>query len=419
MNQISRHILCIDLKSFFASVECVDRGLNPFLTPLVVANKSQGTGAITLAVTPYLKNLGIKGRTRLYEIPKDISYTIVNPRMSRYIEMSKKVVQIYLDFVSTQDLHIYSIDECFLDVTNYLKMYHKTDEELAEEILKTIEEKTGLTATCGIGPNLFLAKVAMDTEAKLYKNGIAKWTYEDVETKLWSIAPLSKVWGIGPRMEKKLQTLGMKNVGDIAKTNRLTLKQKFGVLGEELWYHANGIDDAIISDFQKEAKEKSFHHSQVLMKDYYGEDVLLLVKEMLDVLTQRLRVAHLEASHIGFGVSYSKNIGGGFFHSVKLESGFDLTQDFFPYCVTLFESFYEENTPIRRISISLGHLHPKTGVQLNLFESITQKEKEEKIALTMDEITHRFGKNSLLFATSLLPSSTARIQNEKIGGHHA
>ena len=192
---IKRNIMCIDLKSFFASCECIERGLDPFKVPLVVANDKQGNGAITLAITPYLKKQGIASRTRLYDIPNNIKYTIVPPRMKLYIKKSKEVVNIYLDYVSQEDLHIYSIDECFLDVTDYLKLYKKTDYELAEEILKTIYEKTGLTATCGIGPNMLLAKVAMDVEAKKYKNGIAKWTYEDIPTKLWPITPLSKMCG--------------------------------------------------------------------------------------------------------------------------------------------------------------------------------------------------------------------------------
>ena len=184
---INRNIMCIDLKSFFASCECIERGLDPFKVPLVVANPNQGNGAITLAITPKLKAQGIPSRVRLYDIPKNIKYEIVPPRMKLYINKSKEVVNIYLDYVSSDDLHIYSIDECFLDVTNYLKMYKKTDYELAEEILNTIYKKTGLTATCGIGPNLLLAKVAMDIEAKKYKNGIAKWTYNDIEEKLWQI----------------------------------------------------------------------------------------------------------------------------------------------------------------------------------------------------------------------------------------
>ena len=142
-------------------------------------------------------------------------------------EKSKEVVSIYLDYVAPEDLHIYSVDECFLDVTDYLKLYKKTDYELAEEILKTVEEKTGLTATCGIGPNLLLAKVAMDTEAKKYKNGIAKWTYDDIPEKLWPITPLSKMWGIGPRMEKKLNNLNIYTIKELANFDKNILKDNF------------------------------------------------------------------------------------------------------------------------------------------------------------------------------------------------
>lgn len=199
--KLVRNIICIDLKSFFASCECVERKLDPFITPLVVAEPNRD-GAITLAVTPYMKSLGVKSRGRIYEISKKIDYTVVRPRMSLYIKKSKEVVNIYLDYVSIDDLHIYSIDECFLDVTNYLKMYNKTTKELALDIMKSIYNKTGLYATAGIGPNMLLAKIAMDTEAKKNKDFIAEWTYDDVEKKLWNICPLSNMWGIGSRMEK-------------------------------------------------------------------------------------------------------------------------------------------------------------------------------------------------------------------------
>ena len=225
-----RNILCIDLKSFFASCECVERNLDPFSVPLVVANPNQGNGAITLAVTPYLKNQGVKGRTRLYEIPKHIKYHIVPPRMSLYIKKSSEVINIYLDYVSKDDMHVYSIDEAFLDVTNYLKMYKMTDYELAQKILNDVETRTGLTATCGIGPNMLLAKVAMDVEAKKYKNGICKWTYDNVKTSLWPITPLSKVWGIGPRMQIKLNALGIYKVQDLATYDKRKLKEKFGIM---------------------------------------------------------------------------------------------------------------------------------------------------------------------------------------------
>ncbi len=414
---VKRNIMCIDLKSFFASCECVERGLDPFKVPLVVANKKQGNGAITLAVTPALKKQGIPGRVRLYDIPKNIKYEIVPPRMKLYIEKSKQVVGIYLDYVAPEDLHIYSIDECFLDVTDYLKLYKKTDYELAEEILKTVEEKIGLTATCGIGPNLLLAKVAMDTEAKKYKNGIAKWTYDDVPEKLWPITPLSKMWGIGPRMEKKLNILNVYTVGELAHFDKNILKDKFGVMGQELWNHANGIDLSKISDFKVAPKDKSYSHSQVLFKDYDGNNVKLIIAEMVDVICARLRASNKESSVIGFGIGYSKDINGGFYHSIKLETPTDSPREITNICFLIFDRYYN-NLPIRKVSISCGGLTKKMGVQLNLFEPIENKKDELKVNTAIDEIKNKFGKNSIVKASSLLPDSTAIIRNQKIGGHH-
>ncbi|MEG1287942.1 MAG: Y-family DNA polymerase [Bacilli bacterium] len=414
---INRNFLCIDLKSFFASCECLERNIDPFTYPLVVASNTQGQGAITLAITPFLKTLGVKSRTRLFDIPKNIKYTIVPPRMSLYVTKSKEVVNVYLDFVSSDDLHIYSIDECFLDVTNYLKLYKKTDYELAEEILETVYKKTGLTATCGIGPNMLLAKLSMDIEAKKYKNGIAKWTYEDIPDKLWPITPLSKIWGIGPRMEKNLNTLRIYSVEDLAKYDRNILKDKFGVMGLELWNHANGIDLSRIDDFKKVPKDKSYSHSQVLFKDYFEDNTKLIITEMVEVLTARLRKNNNQACIIGFGVNYSKEIQGGFFHSLKLDAPTDSTKEIIKQCNIIFDRYYDF-LPIRKVSISLGGLIRKTGVQLNIFESPEEIDNEKRINETIDEIKNRFGKNSINKASSLLKDSTAISRNEKIGGHH-
>ncbi len=417
MKKLHRNILCIDLKSFFASVECIEKNLDPFTTPLVVANKSQGNGAITLAVSPYLKTLGIPGRTRLYQIPKNIKYIIAPPRMKLYIKKSKEIINIYLSFISKEDLHIYSIDECFLDVTDYLHYYKTNDIELAKKILDTIKERTGLTATCGIGPNMVLAKIAMDIESKHTKDNLAKWDYEDIPTKLWPITPLSKVWGIGPRLEKRLNLIGINKIEDLAKSDCFYLKNKFGVLGEELWYRANGIDNSIIREF-KDSPQKSIGHSQILMKDYYNDAILLIIKEMMEVLTERLRYSNLETGNVGFSLGYSKAVGGGFHHQLKLNNSTDDTLELYNYCKDMFEKYYEENMPIRRVAISLGALSPKKGIQLNLFNDLDNQLKEDKIKHTVDEIKARFGKNSILNTTSLLPNSTAKERNQKIGGHH-
>lgn len=412
----NRNILCIDLKSFFASVECIKRNLNPFTTPLVVCDPTRN-GAITLAVTPYLKKFGVKGRSRVYELPKNINILKVPPRMRLYQEMSKEVIKVYLEYISSEDLHIYSIDECFLDVTDYLKLYKKTDYELALDILKRIEEKTGLTATAGIGPNMLLAKVSMDIEAKHNKDNIAKWTYDDLD-KLWDITPLSKMWGIGYRMEHHLNEMGLKKVGDVAKYDVDKLKKRFGVLGIELWQHANGIDESIIKHINKqEVIEKSYSHSQVLFRDYYDHDITIIIYEMLDVLCRKLRRNKKLCGLIAFGIGYSHNVGGGFYHSLKLDSKTEDINVLYRECIRIFDKYYNYS-PIRKVSISFGKLENNDKLQLNLFENFEEIKIKKDMNEAIDEIKEKYGNNSILNASSLLEASTIRDRNQKIGGHH-
>ena len=421
-NVNENNIIAIDLKSFFASCECIERGLDPFTTPLVVCDPNRN-GAITLAVTPFLKKFGVPGRCRVYElskynIPKYIKIIKAPPRMSLYIKKSKEVLSCYLEFVAKEDMHVYSIDEVFLDVTNYLKLYQKTSYELAEDIMKRIKEKTGLTTTAGIGPNLLLAKVAMDIEAKHNTNNIAMWSKDDIEEKLWPITPLSKMWGIGPRMERNLNKLGLYKVGDIANFDKNKLKEKFGIMGLELWNHANGIDSSKISDFNNLTKDKSISHSQVLFKDYNGENIHIIIREMIEVLTKRLRENNKQTSLIGLGIGYSKNVGGGFYHMQKLDNATTNEKVIYDICETLFDKYYED-LPIRKVSISLGRLSDDTGVQLNLFESFDSIKKEKEENKAIDEIKRKYGNNSILKASSLLSDSTIKERNGKIGGHNA
>lgn len=411
-----RHIICIDLKSFFASCECLEKGVDPFSYPLVVANPDQGNGAITLAITPYLKSKGVKSRGRLYEINKNIKYEIAKPKMGLYLKKSKEVVSVYLDYVAQEDLHIYSIDECFLDVTHYLKLYNKTDYELGVDILNKVLEKTGLTATCGIGPNMLLAKVAMDIEAKHAENFIAKWTYEDVKTKLWSITPLSNMWGIGKRMEKNLNILGIKSIGDIAKYDKNILKDKFGIMGLELWNHSWGIDESVISDYKTIAKDMSYSHSQVLFKDYNEQNIKIIIKEMVEVICARMRKNHKQCQVISFGIGYSKSVGGGFYHSIKMPIATDNEKEIYNECIYMFDRYYEF-MPIRKVSISCGKIVAKVGVQLNLFEKFEDIKESENLNNAIDEIKEKYGKNALLKASNLLNDSTMIERNKKIGGH--
>ena len=272
--RINRSIICIDFKSFYASVECVSRGLDPFKSALVVADRSRGKGALCLAVSPYLKMIGVPSRVRIFDIPDKLKDTIIyaKPRIETYMKTTIKLVEFYLSMFDKNDIYVYSIDEAFLDVTNYLKYYSKDVYSLALDIVKGINELTKLPVSVGIGPNMLLAKLAMDIESKHCKNSIAMWGYEDVETKLWEVTPLSKMWGIGDRMERNLNLLSMFKVGDIANSDINILKDSFGIIGEELWYHANGIDMSLISDKSKlKTVSKSYGSSQVLFHDYSGD----------------------------------------------------------------------------------------------------------------------------------------------------
>ena len=415
VNMNERNILCIDLKSFFASVECVERNLDPFTTPLIVADPSRKGGAITLAVTPYMKTLGVPSRGRVFEIPKNIKYITATPRMSLYVKKSKEVINCFLDFVSKEDMHVYSIDEAFLDVTDYLKLYKMNDVTLAKTIMARIKEKTGLTSTCGIGPNLLLAKVALDIESKHSPDFIAKWTYDDVKTKLWNITPLDEMWGIGSKTMKKLNDLGIYKVGDINKYSKDFYKKRFGVLGEELYLHSNGIDNSNIKDDKYEIKNKSYGLSQILYKDYTPEEAILIVKEMCETICKRLRSNKKVCGVVGFGIGYSRSVGGGFYHSKKLSESTDNENVIFSVCKSIYESYIEEE-PIRKVSISLGKITDNNYVQLNLFEEVNETINE--ISMVVDEINKKFGDNAILKASSLLNYSTIKMRNKKMGGHN-
>ena len=411
-----RNIIAIDMKSFFASCECVERDLDPFKTPLVVADPTRN-GAITLAVTPYLKKQGVPGRTRVYMIPKNIKYQVVPPRMSLYIKKSKEIVSIFLEFVSKEDIHVYSIDESFLDVTDYLKMYNMTDYELAKKIMKTIYDRTKLTSTAGIGPNMLIAKVAMDIEAKHNKDNIAKWTYDDIKEKFYPITPLSKFWGIGPRMEKRLNALGLYKIGDIANYDKNKLIKKFGVMGEEIYNHSRGIDLARISDFNTSPKDKSYGQSEVLYKDYYEENIDLIISNICDNLAARLRKHNKLAGTVSFGIRYSKSYGGGFYHSRKLITATDDSKIIHEVCLSIFQKFYED-LPIRGVSINLSGLVNNSSRQLNLFEEYKEVKAKSNINHAVDNIKSKYGRNSIIKASNLLKDSTAIERNKKIGGHH-
>ncbi len=401
-----RVIMSIDLKSFFASCECVNRGLDPFSTPLVVADTSRGNGAMTLAVTPYLRNKGVNSRSRVFELPKNIKIIFAKPRMKLYETYSEKVREIFKSFISEEDIHIYSIDEVFMDVTDYLKYYKMTDIELAKTIMKTIKDKTGLTSTCGIGPNIFLSKVAMDVEAKHNKEFIAKWTFNDIETKLWNLEPLSTIWGIGKNTEKKLNNLGIKKVKDINNYTRDFYIRRFGnVAGNDIWCKANGIDFTTIKDLNERTRDKSISMSQILYRDYSKEEAILIVKEMNDMLSKKLRRMNKTTKLVYLGINYSRDLCKSFKETILLNESEDIPERIYEVLEYIYYKNIE-NLPIRKVTIAYSKLSDKKCTQLSLFESnIIENDEYHK---AIDKINERFGDTSLLRASSLLKNSTIK-----------
>lgn len=417
--KLHRHILCIDLKSFYASVECAVRQLDPFKTALVVADAGRGGGSIVLAVSPYLKTLGIPSRLRVYELPNDVDMIIAKPRMQLYLEYSARIIEIYLKFISQDDLYVYSIDEAFLDVTEYLTYYKMTDKELAKKILATIYEETKLFATVGIGPNMLLAKLALDIESKKAPDFIAKWDYEDIKEKLWPVEPLSEMWGIGHRMQKNLNRLGLATIGDIAAYNPLELKRQFGILGEELYYHTHGIDMSVIQHKQKlRSKSKSYGVGQTLFSDYHVPDVFQIILEMVDDVSRRLRLSKKVAKTIHLGIGYSKDVGGGFSRQMSLEQATSSAHYIYEVCLALFEKHYEDE-PIRRVHVSTSNLMEAHVYQFSLFEDPEQLLKEQNLFDAIDQVKSIHGKNKINRASSELKYSTTKARNKMIGGHNA
>ena len=420
--QTHRNIICIDLKSFYASVECALRGLDPFKTMLVVADKSRGDGSICLATTPYLKELGALSRGRIFELPEHLKEDIIyaKPQMKKYLEYTMKIVEIYLSFISDEDLYVYSIDEAFLDVTNYLTYYKMSDFELAEKICKTIEEKLSLPVSCGVGPNMLLAKLAMDLEGKHLEHSIAKWTYDDVKEKLWPIQPLSKMWGIGRRMERNFNLMGIRTIGELANYDVIELKRRFGVIGEELYYHANGIDMSMIQDkYLLRSKNKSFGNSQVLFKDYYVPDIYTIIMEMADEISRRLRMAKKQGKTLHIGIGYSKDFGGGFSRQRSFEYPTNSFTTIYEMCLSIFNSLYDKESAIRSVSISISDLSNISNIhQLSIFEDYDEMKREEELLSMIDKIKLAHGKNSVNRGSSLTKASTIKERNKFIGGHH-
>ncbi len=485
--------LCIDLKTFYASVECVERGLDPLTTNLVVADNSRTEKTICLAVTQSLKSYGISGRSRLFEVIQkvkevnnsrkkiayafsgksfdnteiianpnlELDYIIAPPRMAHYIKYSAKIYNIYLKYVASEDIHVYSIDEVFMDITNYLNTNNITPHEFAMKIIKDVLKETGITATVGIGTNMYLAKVAMDIEAKKMKpdqDGVRIAVLDEINYryKLWNHTPLTDFWRIGKGYSKKLNECGLKTMGDIAKfsiKNEDILYDLFGINAELLIDHAWGYEPCTIKHIKNyKPTGKSFGTGQVLHSPYNFDKTRLILKEMLDNLSLELidkgYVTNQLVITIGYDVENLTNP-----EILKTYTG-EITYDYLgraipkhshwtvnlpKYTVSskiitteslkLFDEIVNKNLLVRRINISATRLKTETPrinfEQLSLFDNSnntidnTELEKEKRAQESILKIKKRFGKNAIMKGMNLEDGATMKDRNNQIGGHKA
>ena len=417
---MEKSFLCIDLKTFYASVECVERHLDPFNTNLVVADPSRGRGAICLAVTPKMKMLGVKNRCRIYEIPPNIKYIVALPRMKKYIEYSANIYAIYLKYFSKDDIHVYSIDEAFIDVTKYLKLYKVTAVELAKIVINNIFNKYGITATAGVGTNLYLAKVALDITAKHSVTNIGFLNEEKYKKELWYHRPLKDFWQIGNGIEKRLNKLRIFDMYDIAHTEPKRLYKEFGVNAEYIIDHAFGRESCTIEDIKRyNPKSNSLSNSQVLFEDYSFEKARIVLKEMVELGSLRLIEQNLSTNKIKLYVGYSKDIINSTGGTERIINYTNVYSELLKPFLKIYDESTNRNVGIRRIGISFDNVLETNNVQLTLFKDQTKIDKEKKLELTINNIKNKMGKNKVLRGIDLQEGATAIIRNQLIGGHNS
>ena len=414
-----RSYLCIDLKTFYASVECVERNLDPFNTNLVVADPSRGSGAICLAISPKMKMLGVKNRCRIYEIPSKIKYIVAIPRMSKYIEYAANIYGIYLKYFSKEDIHVYSIDEAFMDATNYLNMYKMTEVELAKKIMKDIFDTYGITATAGIGTNMYLAKIALDITAKHSATNIGYLDEEKFQKDLWQHKPLSDFWQIGNGIEKRLNKMRIYNMFDIAHADSKRLYKEFGVNAEYLIDHSWGKESCTIADIKAyKPKTNSISNSQILFQDYSFEKARLVLKEMVELGSLRLIECNLVTDTVQLYIGYSKDAIKASGGTKKIKTSTNIYSELLKTFLSLYDETTNKNIGIRKIGISFANVIEAENIQLNLFIDQKKIDREKKLELAMCSVKNKMGKNMILRGMNLEEGATTLIRNKLIGGHN-
>ncbi len=419
-----RDIFCIDVKSFFASVEAVRRKIHPLDAYIIVVSNTVSKGAVVLASSPKVKKeFNIKTGSRRFEIPDDKKLMIVEPSMGLYLRVNAMLLDIFRRYVSEDDLLIYSIDEAFLDISSVTEIFGEPH-DIAKMIKDEVWNRLKLVVAVGIGDNPLLAKLALDNDAKYSASQIAYWSYERVPYTVWKIKTLKDMWGISYGYEKRLNNLGIRSVYDLAHSDPNVLKSSLGIIGLQLFYHSHGVDYSIIRE-KTPTMRKSYSKGQILLSDYTDKDeILFIIREMTEEVAARLRSHDMLCQNIslfvGFGRPKSEsdifeNKRNGFSKSHKLSRASNSTSELFENFCHLFLSNWMDE-PVRQINISCNDLIISSHVQLNLF-SMQQDIRQKKIDLVIDNIRNKYGKTSVFRAYNLMHGSTFLQRSGFVGGH--
>ncbi len=414
-----RHYICIDLKSFYASVEAVERGLDPMTARLVVADPERSKNTICLAVSPAMKALGVKNRCRIMDIPSGIDYICAVPRMQKYIDYSAEIYGIYLKYFSKDDIHVYSIDESFIDVTEYESLYRRSPREIGLMVMNDILETLRIRATCGIGTNLYLTKIALDIVSKHSADFIGELDEERYRCNLWQHRPLTDFWMIGRGTASSLEKKAIFTMKDITEADEDMLYRTYGINAELLIDHAWGYEPVTIRDIKTYTPRfHSLSNGQMLMRDYDFEGAELVIKEMADLLCLDLIDLGMVTQSITMYVGYSMKVdlpsGRG---TERLSEETNAPLIIIPAAVRLYERIADRCHPIRRLSITCNNVVPETYVQLSFFTDSQRIEKDRNIQKAIISIKDRYGGDAVLRGMSYMEGATTMIRNHQIGGH--
>ena len=387
-------------------------------TKLVVADETRTDKTICLAVSPALKALGIKNRCRLFEVPKDIDFIIAPPRMKKYIEYAAEIYGIYLKYIDKNDIHVYSIDECIIDATDYLKIYKLKAKEFVSKLMSEISEKLHIPSSAGIGSNMYLAKIALDITAKHAPDRIGWLNEEKFIKTLWKHQPLSDFWGISRGTIDRLAKHGIYDMEGIAKANEDLLYKEFGINAELLIDHAWGREPCLMSDIKNyKAKSRSISSSQILPENYNFKDAKLVMQEMLQNGCYDLFRQHYVTQLIHLYIGYGDKKGDGAKGTSRMNVTTNLNSIIGDYACKLFDKIVDKNRPIRRIGYDFAELMPEENEQYDFFTDLKQIEKEKRLIKSVIELQDKYGKNSLLKGLDLEEKATQRDRNKQIGGH--